>query len=251
MLKVIKTPFGNIQTFSLFSALGILFMLFLLHSALKKEKCETANEENYIFQKIVVSGVFGFLSSAVFDSIVKYNRFGNFKLHGITFYGGFLGAVLCFFVLVTISLHKTSFSVKAWFDLLTCPFIGFHFFGRIGCFFAGCCYGKQTNSLFAVSFPDDVLSGIYHYGKKCYPTQLFEAFLLLIIFLVVSKCKNKFFSYTFLYAVARFFVEFFRGDERGYITGILSPSQTVCIGILCVCLIYKLFTHIFKGRSQS
>lgn len=251
MLKVIKTPIGDISTFVLFVSLGILSMLYLLHVALKKENCNTAYEENYIFPKIVLSGVFAFFMSAIFDSLVKYSVSGKFRFGGITFYGGFLGATVCFFVLLKISQSKTSFSVKAWFDLLTCPFVAFHFFGRIGCFFAGCCYGKQTNSFFGVYFPDDVLSEIYHYGKKCYPTQLFEAFLLVVIFLITSKQKNKFRCYTFLYAVARFFVEFLRGDERGYLTRLFSPSQIVCISLIFLCSVYKISTLFCSKKGKN
>ncbi len=129
---------------------------------------------------------------------------------------------------------------------LTPPFILFHFCGRIGCFFGGCCYGKATDSCLGIVFPDNPAAGIYHNGIKCYPTQLFEAFALLIILIAVCAIKNKIFCYLLFYSVCRFVIEFFRGDERGYISQFISPAQTISI-VVFVFSVIKLST-VFKKR---
>ncbi len=136
------------------------------------------------------------------------------------------------YLLLKIFPKNTEYSVATWFDKLSLPMVVFHFFGRIGCFFGGCCYGRETDSVLGVIFPDNIENGIVHAGEKCYPTQLFEAFLLLLIFIVLLYAKHRFKLYLFLYAVGRFFLEFLRGDERGSSIFGLSPSQTISIAIL-------------------
>ena len=102
----------------------------------------------------------------------------------------------------------------------------FHFFGRIGCFLGGCCYGKVTTFKLGVAFPDNVKENIFHYGSKRYPTQLFEAIILLIILVTILFVKkNKFKLYLILYSIARFFLEFLRGDDRGSVLINISPAQ--------------------------
>lgn len=79
-------------------------------------------------------------------------------------------------------------------------------------------------------------AGIMHYGQKCYPTQLFEVFALLVILITVYRTKSKFKAYLFLYAVSRFIIEYFRGDDRGDLFGALSPAQAISISIIIVIL---------------
>ena len=99
-----------------------------------------------------------------------------------------------------------------------------HAFGRIGCFFAGCCYGRETDSVLGVHFK-------YVSGNRL-PTQLFEAAFLFLLFAVLTllvlkwKCPYTMSVYLVAYGIFRFIIEFFRGDDRGQIFGgALSPSQ--------------------------
>ena len=104
-----------------------------------------------------------------------------------------------------------------------------HAFGRLGCFFGGCCYGLPTDSWvgLACSAPNGV-----HSDQLVIPTQLFEMFFLLILAAVMAFLYFKynfnynFALYLFAYGVWRFFIEFIRGDARGeFIGSALSPSQ--------------------------
>lgn len=102
-----------------------------------------------------------------------------------------------------------------------------HAFGRLGCFFGGCCYGKPTESLLGVRFPNQL--------HRVYPTQLFESLFLFLLFgvLFYLTFKRRFYQafaiYLFSYGVFRFCIEFIRGDERGALFGKLSPSQTLSL----------------------
>ena len=122
-----------------------------------------------------------------------------------------------------------------------------HAFGRIGCFMAGCCYGKETDSWIGVQFP--------FLSYKVVPTQLLESIFLFILTGVLLLLVFKFkFKYTFIvylgaYSIWRFVIEFFRGDYRGSFLGIFSPSQIWCIAIwmiivpLFILLRKKVFTN--------
>jgi phosphatidylglycerol:prolipoprotein diacylglycerol transferase len=112
--------------------------------------------------------------------------------------------------------------------------------GRLGCFAAGCCFGKPTNVAWAVTFRD--LYAARAVGTPIdtplHPTQLYEAGATFLIFLsLLAIAKRKRFdgqvtlSYVLFYSVARFVIEFFRGDvARGTVFGgALSTSQFVAI----------------------
>lgn len=206
-------------------------MFLLVHKKLMKESWGVY-EENYIFPKLVFCGMIGYMSAAIFDALFKWRENGGIQFSGITFYGGLLGAVISLIFSIVITKENTNHTVEEWLSILTVPFIVFHICGRMGCFLGGCCYGKSTNSIIGLYFPDNPEHGIYHYGMKCYPTQLFEVAFLIVILAVTVKVKKKFEVYLLLYAAARFIVEFFRGDDRGYILKGISPAQMISIIII-------------------
>ncbi len=243
MMPYISTTFGDVSTFPIFVAIGILALFLILIILLRKHPNKD-NEENYIFPKIVISGLVGYFTAGIFDALFKWQLYGEFKITGITFYGGLIGASISLFLLLKITKTKTLLSIKEWFDMLTIPFIVFHVLGRLGCFFGGCCYGKTTASILGVYFPDNVEQNIFHNGLKCFPTQLFEVVALLIILFVILNNKDRFESYILYYSIARFVIEFFRGDVRGYITNIFSPAQIISIILFIIVLLYKCLKHI-------
>lgn len=110
--------------------------------------------------------------------------------------------------------------------------------GRIGCFMAGCCYGRPTDSACSVVFTHP--KSLAPLNIPLYPTQLFEAFSGFLIFLVLIFLHGKrkfegqvFLWYLILHSTARLFVERFRGDERGLIPGTeMSATQLVATLVL-------------------
>ncbi len=90
--------------------------------------------------------------------------------------------------------------------------------GRIGCFMAGCCYGRPTRSFLGVVFTHP--RSIAPTGIKLHPTQLYESLGCFVIFLFLRrKLKRRKFDgevfswYLVLYSSLRMFMEFFRGDS--------------------------------------
>jgi phosphatidylglycerol:prolipoprotein diacylglycerol transferase len=131
-----------------------------------------------------------------------------------------------------------------------------HVVGRFGCFFAGCCFGKPTTMPWAVVFKDPFAAA--NVGTPLniplHPTQLYEAGAELIILGVLLGTERKgrsfpgrtFWMYILLYAISRFIIEFFRGDERGSI-GVFSTSQFISL-ILAPLAIVML---VYLARSGS
>src|SRR5437867_8494024 len=130
-----------------------------------------------------------------------------------------------------------------------------HVVGRFGCFFAGCCYGKPTSVPWAITFTDPFAAANVGtpLGVHLHPTQLYEAgaeLLILIVLLVAERRSRPFAGQTFwwyilLYAISRFIIEFFRGDERGMV-GMFSTSQFISLllaPIAVVMLVYLSRVH--------
>ena len=113
-----------------------------------------------------------------------------------------------------------------------------HVVGRFGCLFAGCCYGKPTSMPWGITFTDPFAAANVGtpLGVPLHPTQLYEAGAEFIILMVLLWSERKgrpfagrtFWLYMLLYAISRFIIEFFRGDERGNV-GVLSTSQFISV----------------------
>ena len=169
---------------------------------------------------------------------------------GMTFYGGLVGGVATFILMYRF--YYVRHNPPIFDEILrispACIALG-HGFGRIGCFLSGCCYGITTGTAWDIYFPN--------LGEKHLPTQLFEmTFLFLLAGVLIFLAFKHVTDYTMLiylgsYAVFRFVIEFFRGDERGQLAG-LSPSQYWCILIvlLIVPLYFLLKNKFFKKEEK-
>ena len=123
---------------------------------------------------------------------------------------------------------------------------------RLGCLLAGCCFGKPSPFdkfeyvLFIVFNNRASDAGHFHLGERLWPTQIWAMAYSMIIFLICywTESRNKFkgqVTLTFLitYAIFRFGLEFFRGDEaRGvYFSNTISTAQITGLIVIIVCAI--------------
>lgn len=129
-----------------------------------------------------------------------------------------------------------------------------HFFGRLGCFMAGCCHGTEWHSHFSVTFTDPAC--LAPLNTPLHPTQLYSALMILIILITLILLKrNKrfdgqlFLTYLMAYAAGRSVIEVFRGDlSRGFvIENYLSHSQFIS---LLVFLGGAVFYYNFSKKSK-
>lgn len=153
---------------------------------------------------------------------------------GGVFYGGLIAALLVSFWYI----RRYKMPLWATCDVFAPGIALGHAIGRFGCLFAGCCYGRPTTMPWGIVFSDP-FAGSYvgtPLGVYLHPTQLYEAGaeLLILAVLLLSERRGRpfvgrtFWFYTILYAVSRFVIEFFRGDERGSLAG-LSTSQFISV----------------------
>ncbi len=133
-----------------------------------------------------------------------------------------------------------------------------HVVGRLGCLFAGCCYGKPTDLPWGITFTDPFAAANVGtpLNRPLHPTQLYEAgaeALILIILLATESRGRRFAGRTFwlymlLYAISRFIVEIFRGDPRGNV-GIFSTSQF--ISVLLAPLAIAMLVYLSRARVPA
>jgi phosphatidylglycerol---prolipoprotein diacylglyceryl transferase len=181
----------------------------------------------------------------------------DFLRSGGVFYGGLLGAVVAGYLLMR------HYKLPWWQTADACaPGIAIgNFFGRQGCFAAGCCWGKPTGLPWGVKFTElgHEITGV-PIDAHLHPTQLYESFaMLLVFFFLLWLHKRKRFSgqvilaYALLYSIIRFAIEFVRDDPRGDILGLtsltgLSTSQLISIVIGVSALIILI---IRRRRAQQ
>lgn len=167
---------------------------------------------------------------------LSLNQILDFLIGGYVFYGGLLGILLGLYIFSRIF----GFSSSALFDA-SAPVIPFvHGFGRIGCFFGGCCYGIEYHGVCHIDYPYNSLSPYLNLVSR-FPVQLLESFFnfSLFIFLFFYGRKRRrpgllISIYLIAYGIIRFILEFFRGDSiRGHIF-FFSTSQWISIIIITV-----------------
>lgn len=213
------------------------------------------------FERIVDIFFYAVLSAIVGSRILfvlinfdayRENPLKIFKIWegGLVFYGGLILAV------------GVSVGYMMWHRLpiwkladLSSPSIALGlFFGRIGCFFAGCCYGKETSLPWGVTFTNQ--NSLARVNVPLHPTQLYDAANGLAIFFVLTWMERRktfdgqiFWLFLFLYSITRFLIEMLRGDSRGFLfQDLLSTSQGIGI-FLAIASLFMLF--FLKRKSGS
>lgn len=241
--------FLGMDLYSIMIFIGILAAIIVFRVFCDFKKTPAA-VFNFFLIVIAVSIVLGFLSATLFQSIYNYIASGVWEWKGMTFLGGLVGGVVCFF-LFYFSVGHFIFKKKEHLihlsEFVRCAIpciVLAHAFGRIGCLFAGCCYGIPSETL---GLPMRV-HGVY---EKRIATQLIESIFLFLLFgalaFLLLKKDNHFIAQIYLisYGVFRFAIEYLRDDPRGS-SGIsfITPSQLTSI-LLILLGIGLIFFHIY------
>lgn len=149
---------------------------------------------------------------------------------GSIFYGGLFGGFAAAWLYLVRRKEK-----KYLVDIVAPAIPLFHFFGRVGCFFGGCCFGIESPVGFR--YTRAIIESAN--GVTRFPVQLAEAFFNLLIFFILAKNRKRpffrgklIFFYLLFYGTCRFLLEFIRGDEYRGIWFFFSTSQW--LSILCV-----------------
>ena len=256
----------TIASYGFLFALGVLLAILLAFSKAKKENIDLKIFADFIFYVMILSllGAKLLLLLTNIDYYLKYPAETKYLLtSGGTFFGGLIAGAL--FAVWYIRRHALSYRILG--DIAGPSLALGHFFGRLGCFAAGCCWGREAGHFpLAVTFSSskaNFLTGVPLH-VALYPTQLFEALLNFsnFVFLYFAYKKRNFKGQIFAlyilnYSLIRFTVEYFRGDpDRGYVFGgmespltSLSVPQSICIiGFLTALALLKGFKK--KGEKE-
>ena len=236
----------SVHMYGVMIAVGILATFLVLYTYGKKIGLKTSFMD-FIYYNAIVAIAVGFISAAAFQGLYNFieNPSRGFDMNGgITFIGGLIGGAGVFLLVYLLFKKKLDGRLYDMLSLAPCCILIAHAFGRVGCFFAGCCYGKATGSFLGMKFPE--------LAAKVHPTMLYEAAFLFIMFAVCSYLllkhdfRHNLALYLVTYGVFRFFIEYVRGDERGELVGFVTPSQfwsifMVGIGIALFFVCRKIF----------
>lgn len=253
-----------INTYGLLLAVGMLLALFV--AARLAARDGLPRERIYDLGLWTLIG--GLLGSKILMLIVEDNVqiFSlDFLRSGGVYYGGFLGGF--FALLLLIRWYKLPFWKVA--DAFAPGVAIGQAIGRQGCFAAGCCWGKPTDSFVGVHFTDHAheFTGVPIYGPSgndlfLHPTQLYESFAMLIVFavLIFIHRRKRFdgqvlIAYAIIYALVRFTIEFFRDDPRGNLLGLndllgISTSQIISLLVAAGAVIFLILRLKNAGHTE-
>ncbi len=254
----------SIHTYGFMMAVGVASGLWFLYVQAKKQALDAPKLLDMAFYTIIVSliGAKLALLAGQFSYYLKNpSELISFARTGGVFQGGLaFGLVFALWY-----MRKNRLSTWKVADIAVPALALGHGFGRIGCFMAGCCFGRECSVPWGVVFRNEYaskLTGIPT-GIHLHPTQLYESILnftnFLILFVILKKKKfdgQVFSFYIINYSIIRYFVEFYRGDHQAKAYIIQNPSaylsmslpQLICIiGLVGGSLAY----FILKRRKSA
>ncbi len=248
---------GVITLYGILVGLGVLACFIVFWVLSKRDKVDPKYVDFISIDGIIAGGT-GFGFAALFQSVYDYISHPElgFRYTGLTFQGGLIGGAAVFLLLAY--LFRKKFKGKLTDVVSTVPLgilLG-HFIGRVGCFMAGCCYGRTTDSWIGVRFIDPETGE--RMAEKVIPTNLIEAvflFAAFVVLLIIYLKKRHPYNlplYMILYGIFRFVIEYFRGDERGSFVPGMSPSQfwSLLMVIAAIPLIFVLKKAWAKRRAE-
>ena len=208
----------------------------------------------------VFAGIFGILGAKLLSIITSIDYILEYKIpfldvmkNGFVFYGGLIGGFLGLWLYCKI--YKLP--LKNFADIFAVSVPLGHAFGRIGCFLSGCCFGIPHDGFLSVVYTESVNPNT-PIGVPILAIQLIEAIILLLLYFVLLLLyyKEKTIGicaivYVAGYAIIRFILEFFRGDEeRGAILGI-STSQIISICLIITVCFIVVYQKLISYNNHS
>lgn len=246
-------PF-TVHMYGLMIAIGVIAAYMTAERRAKKKGLNS----DKIFDLVIWCLIFGFLGSKILyclttlpsiiaDPMSVIRNFGD----GWVVYGGILGGILGAYLFC----RKNKLEMWKYFDIGLPSVALAQGIGRIGCFFAGCCYGVETTLPIGITFHN---SDFAPNGVSLLPTQLISSVLDLLLFAFLlwfdkrKKADGQVTAwYLILYSIGRFSLEFFRGDlERGNV-GTFSTSQFISIFTLAAGIILLVIRSKVKGTTKK
>lgn len=226
-------------TYTLFAMIGTVFAVVCLFVRMEEYRIRFRNLMIYLG-----TGIIGLLlvarcvfAIAMIPSMkqINWHNFLYYLIHGgIVFYGGLLGALGTVALMAKLKGDK----INHMYNYIAPAIPLFHAWARIGCLFAGCCYGRAWSWGVVMTATPNVVR---------FPVQIFESVCNIFIFIVLIVYEKKYKKqhhtiqiYLVLYAVSRFILEFFRGDSERGIWRCISTAQIISIAIIVYLIIFNM-----------
>jgi phosphatidylglycerol:prolipoprotein diacylglycerol transferase len=249
----------NMPTYGLLVSLGVLLGLWI--SVRNSQRQGIDPDKAWNLGIIVV--MCGIVGAKVLYIIVDWSDYAAhpgeiFSLNTLQAGGVFSGGLIGAFAAAAWYIRRHRMPALATCDAFAPGLALGHAIGRVGCFAAGCCFGKPTDHFWGVTFTNPIAHELVGtpIGEALQPTQLFESAVELVNFFILAwMLKRKKFdgqvigTYFFLYGIARFFLEYLRGDPgRGEVFGgIITGTQLVA---LCLIAAGGLIWWLRPGMKQ-
>jgi phosphatidylglycerol:prolipoprotein diacylglycerol transferase len=228
----------SLYTYGLFVALGFIAALGIAGKEARRVGENPSMIVDLAFFMLIAAVVGARLFYiGVNPSVITDSPLAVFKIWegGLVFYGGFIAALIT--AIVYLKQKKIPFFRVA--DIFSPGLAAGHAVGRIGCFFAGCCYGKTCDLPWSVVFKDP--NSLAPIGVHLHPTQLYSSAGNLIVFAFLWAYRKRtkhqgqlFWLYILSYGLVRAFLEIFRDDPRGFLFGVLPVSQGIGLVVALV-----------------
>lgn len=229
----------SVCSYSFFIAIGLISGILLASKEAKRAGADPGKIMDLCFYLLIAAIV----GSRLFYIAVNPGIFFQDPLEiiriqngGLVFYGGFIAALVAGLIYMKgaeLPLWKTA-------DIIAPSIAVGQFLGMLGCFFAGCCYGRTCDFPWAVTFTNP--ESLAPTGIPLHPVQLYFSLNYLIIYgvlLFVRKYKKfdgqLLWTYVLLYGISFAIIETFRGNIQSFaISGALSVSQTIGAGLAMI-----------------
>ncbi len=255
-MRQILFEIGPIKLYSygLMIAIGVISAFMIAEKRSEKKGLDPEQ----IFSLGIWCAVGGFLGAKVLYVITEYEKVfaGSLTfrdiMYGFVVYGGIIGGILAGYLYC--KAKKLNF--LKYFDIVMPSIALAQGFGRIGCFLAGCCYGRETDAWYGMEFNNSVYYNMV--GVKVIPTQLIMSAANFVHFFLLVMIANKVYKtgkdgviagcYLLFYSIGRFLIEFLRNDPRGGV-GVLSTSQFISLFIFAAGVGMVLFFGLRKGKT--
>lgn len=228
----------SLRWYGVMAALGFLAALGVMQ--LNRKHARLSSDQ--VINLVMLGMIAGVLGARIFYVVQNWHYYSKhlaaiirIDQGGLVFYGGFILSLLSLIFYIRKVLKKDTVLVL---DIIAPALPLAHAFGRVGCFFNGCCYGKPAELLWAVSYPEGT-EPFRRYGNlPLHPVQIYEAvlnvILSLLLFYLLRKSSKRgvtMAAYIFAYGLLRFIDEFFRGDHSDFVQG-FTPAQVIGFALI-------------------
>ena len=243
-------PLG-IQSFGLFIVAGIIIFTYLFLRDPRSKKL--INTEQY-YNLLSIAILAGFAGGRLLFALTNWHSFGPVWNIFAFWQGGYslLGGIVALMIVGPWYLKNHHIPIVPLLDVVSVYAPLLQAVSRIGCYFAGCCYGVPTASALGIYAADC--------ATKLHPTQLYSAGLLFALFFILYLFGHRLFkktgqitnAYLIGMSIERFVVDFWRGDrEFSFISHALSISQLIALSITMVGICGFIFFTFESKRKKS